>query len=155
MNNSNYSPSFFRFEDLRVYQKALDYFVWVQDNTKDFPGGAENLLGCSFMEAATNIPGKIAEGSSKNKTQFIFHLKEAKTAIRQCVMFTTTSLKLGFINEEQEEVSRNYLMELTKMLGALIGSIQRDRNPSHSASGNRMEYEEDDEDDAPDFHNTY
>lgn len=152
MNNSDYSPSFFRFEDLRVYQKALDYYVWVQINTEMFPNAASNLLVQSFVNTSMNISGKIAEGSSKNKTQFVFHLKEAKTAIRQCVMFTSAAMKLNYFGDEQEETSRNYLMELTKMLGALIGSIQRDHNPSHSSSvGNRTEVDQS-ESDSP---NTY
>lgn len=149
MNSSNYSPSFFRFEDLRVYQKALDYYVWVQINTEMFPNVASNPLVKAFVDAAMNISGKIAEGSSKNKTQFIFHLKESKTFIRQCVMFTTVAVKLSCFNEEQEETSRNFLMELTKMLGALIGSIQRDHNPS-SESHSDM-----DESESADVHNLY
>lgn len=151
MNNSNYSPSFFRFEDLRVYQKALDYYVWVQVNTEMFPNAADNPLVRSFVDTSMNISGKIAEGSSKNKTQFVFHLKEAKTAIRQCVMFTSAAIKLNYFDEEQEETSRNYLMELTKMLGALIGSIQRDHNSPHSSSRPTGNDDIDDED----SHNTY
>ena len=131
MDNSNYSPSFFRFEDLRVYQKAVDYYIWVLVNTELVPNAESNSVVQSFIQTAMNIPGKIAEGSSKSKTQFVFHLKESKTAIRQCVMFGSTALKLNYFNEEQEEVSRNYLMELTKMLGALIGSIQREHTSSH------------------------
>ena len=153
MNNSNYSPSFFRFEDLRVYQKALDYYVWIQINTEMFPNAASNPLVKAFVDTSMNISGKIAEGSSKNKTQFIFHLKEAKTAIRQCVMFTSAAIKLNYFGEEQEETSRNYLMELTKMLGALIGSIQRDHNAPHSSSGSSRT--ETDEKEDTDTHNTY
>ncbi|MBN1652085.1 MAG: four helix bundle protein [Bacteroidales bacterium] len=151
MENTNYSPSFFRFEDLRVYQKALDYYIWVIENTAGFPNSDTNLLVKSFVETAMNISAKIAEGSSKNKTQFVFHLKESKTCIRQCVMFTSVAMKLNYFNEEQEDISRNYLMELTKMLGALIGSIQRDHNaPSHSSGRSYI-----DDDDEIDEHNSY
>jgi four helix bundle protein len=152
MDNSNYSPSFFRFEDLRVYQKALDYYVWIQSNTEMFPNYENNPIAKAFVASGMNIPGKIAEGSSKNKTQFIFHLKEAKTAIRQCVMHTSSAVKLNYFNEEQEDISRNYLMELTKMLGALIGSIQRDHNPSHSSHARNLP---DDNEDMEDTHNSY
>ncbi|MBN2237526.1 MAG: four helix bundle protein [Bacteroidales bacterium] len=151
MNNSNFSPSFFRFEDLRVYQKALDYYVWIQVNTENIPNADCHHFVQSFANSCMNIAGKIAEGSSKNKTQFVFHLKEAKTAIRQCVMFTSTAVKLDYFNDEQEEVSRNYLMELTKMLGALIGSIQRDRNSQHPISGDQADFDDEEED----SHNTY
>lgn len=151
MNNSNFSPSFFRFEDLRVYQKALDYYIWVQINTEMFPNSIQNPLVLAFLNSAMNIPGKISEGSSKNKTQFVFHLKEAKIAIRQCVMFTSVAFKQNYFDIDQEETSRNYLMELTKMLGALIGSIQRENNPSPS-SGGHSDY---DDEESQDFHNTY
>lgn len=67
MENTNYSPSFFRFEDLRVYQKALDYYIWVIENTEKFPNAEANLLVKSFVETAMNISAKIAEGSSKTK----------------------------------------------------------------------------------------
>jgi len=153
MNNANYSPSFFRFEDLRVYQKALDYYIWVQINTEMFPNASESHLVKDFVRTAQNIPGQIAEGSSKSKTQFIFHLKEAKTAIRQCVMFTSTAEKQNYFGEEQEETSRNYLMELTKMLGALIGSIQREHSPTTS---HNLEHKNDAGDgEEEDNHNSY
>ncbi len=155
MDNSNYSPSFFRFEDLRVYQKALDYYVWIQTNTEMFPKAENNPIAKAFVESGMNIPGKIAEGSSKNKTQFIFHLKEAKTAIRQCVMHTSSAVKLAYFDEEQEDISRNYLMELTKMLGALIGSIQRDHNPSHSHNSRASSNENESENEEKDTHNSY
>ena len=151
MNNSNYSPSFFRFEDLRVYQKALDYYIWVQVNADLFPNSFANPLAKNFVETSMNISGKIAEGSSKNKMQFVFHLKEAKTAIRQCVMFTSAAVKLEYFNEEQEEISRNYLMELTKMLGALIGSIQRE----HHSDVNSPDSLQDADSDLDDNPNSY
>lgn len=151
MNNSTYSPSFFRFEDLRVYQKALDYYVWIQINTEMFPNAISNPLVKSFIESSMNIAAKIAEGSSKNKTQFVFHLKESKTAIRQCIMFTNVAIKLNYFGEEQEETSRNYLMELTKMLGALIGSIQRE----HNANQNYVNRSDSEEGNYTDTHNSY
>jgi hypothetical protein len=33
--------------------------------------------------------------------------------------------QLGYINDDEEDYSRNQLMEMTKMLGALIGSLQK------------------------------
>jgi hypothetical protein len=33
--------------------------------------------------------------------------------------------QLGYINDEEEDYSRNQLMEMTKMLGRLIGSLQK------------------------------
>lgn len=126
MENQENSPSFFRFEDLRVYQKALDYYTWVQVNTEMFPHSENNPLVKSFILDSLDIATKISEGSSRNKSHFINCLKEAKTSIRRCVVYTTVSFKSGYFTEEEERNSRNHLMELTKMIGALIGSLQRD-----------------------------
>jgi four helix bundle protein len=132
MENQENAPSFFRFEDLRVYQKALDYYTWVQVNTDMFPHSENNPLVKSFILDALEIATKISEGSSRNKSHFINCLKEAKTSIRRCVVYTSVSFKAGYFSEEEEENSRNQLMELTKMIGALIGSLQRDQ---HSGGG--------------------
>jgi len=130
MENQEFTPSFFRFEDLRVYQKALDYYIWVQTTTEMFPHTETSPLVKSFVFDALEIASKISEGSSRNKSNFVINLKEAKTAIRRCVVYTSVALKLGFFNDDEEEESRTQLMELTKMIGALIGSLQRDTRPT-------------------------
>ena len=135
MENQEFTPSFFRFEDLRVYEKAVDYNVWVQINTEMFPHAETNSLVKSFILDSIDIASKISEGSSRNKPQFVDNLKDAKVAIRRCVVYTTIAAKLNYFSEEQEENSRTELMELTKMIGALIGSLQRDsRRGNYSKS---------------------
>ena len=52
----------------------------------------------------------------------------AKSAVRECVVITTSLEKHGVITEVQVGESRNELMEMTKMLGALIGSLQKSSN---------------------------
>jgi len=128
MDYQENTPSFFRFEDLRVYQKALDYYTWVQVNTEMFPHAENNPLVKSFILDALEIATKISEGSSRNKSHFVNCLKEAKTSIRRCVVYTTVSFKSGYFTEEEYDNSRNHLMELTKMIGALIGSLQREHH---------------------------
>lgn len=115
--------SFFRFEDLRVYTKATDYATWVTVNTAG-NDGQKSLVG-AFCHSAYDIALNIAEGSSRSKSQFDHYLKIAKTAIRECVVYTEVAANLGVFSAEQKEQSREFLMELTRMLGALIISLQR------------------------------
>lgn len=123
-NNSDKQFTFFRFEDLRVYHKALDYISWVADATKLNPEANSELMK-RFNASAQNIALNIAEGSARNKSQFIYYLKMAKSAVRECLVFTSISLNLGLITENLDTESRNQLMEMTKMIGALISSLQR------------------------------
>jgi four helix bundle protein len=130
---------FFRFEDLRIYNKALDYVGLVHGYTKSFPENERHALTAKFMHAAESIAINIAEGSGRNKTQFIYYLKMAKSSIRECIVITTIAQRLKFISESSIEESRQQLIEMTKMVGALIASLQR------SAKGPELVEEEDDD----------
>ncbi|MCF8302570.1 MAG: four helix bundle protein [Bacteroidales bacterium] len=119
------SVTFFRFEDLRIYHKSIDYADWINTIIEKFPKNERNGLAERFSTVARDISINVAEGSARNKSQFIYYLKMAKSAIRECVVLTYLAAKRDYINEEDEEISRNQLMEMTKMIGALIGSLQR------------------------------
>lgn len=135
------TPSFFRFEDLRVYDKSLDYMEWVFNTTRLFPGDEAKSLTQGFNSAAMAVSLNIAEGSARNKTQFIYYLKVAKSAVRECVVYTTIADKQGLLTEDQVEESRNTLMEMTKMIGALIGSLQKSNAKKKSQQRSEVEVE--------------
>lgn len=127
----NKPTTFFRFEDLRVYNKAIGFVTLLTKSSALATNEIENHYYKRFLEEATLLAFNIAEGSSKNKPSFIAQLKSAKTNIRKCVVFCTIGRENEFINEEQEEAIRIQLMELTKMIGALIISLQRSVNIEH------------------------
>jgi four helix bundle protein len=116
---------FFRFEDLRIYNKSLDYVSWVYSNTQLFPDSEKQGITAKFIGTAQSISINIAEGSGRNKTQFIYYLKMAKSGIRECIVLTTICQKLSFLSEVSVEESRNFLIEMTRMIGALIASLQK------------------------------
>lgn len=123
-DQTNKQLTFFRFEDLRIYHKALEYVLWVRDITTGLRP-IDCLLADDFCKAAQRIAINIAEGSAREKSQFITHLKEAKSAIRACLVLATLAHKQHLISDIDEEESRHQLMEMTKMLGALITSLQK------------------------------
>ena len=122
--------SFFRFEDLRIYAKALGYINWVHQATSTFPENVQASLTNKFVITTQTIALHIAEGSARNKSQFIYYLKMAKSSVRECVVFTTLAGKLNYLTPTQVDESRGQLMEMTKMIGALIGSLQRSADMS-------------------------
>jgi len=128
--------TFFRFEDLRIYNKSLNYINWLQDVTMLFPDDDRTNFNICFNDAARNIGLYIAEGSARNKTQFVYYLKMAKSSIRQCMVYTTLAYKASLLSDESENESRTQLMEMTKMLGALISSLQRANNGYHNNYNN-------------------
>ena len=131
--------TFFRFEDLRIYHKALEYVSWVYaiaKNVKD--DHFTKSFFERFLSSAHSIALNIAEGSSRNKSQFVYYLKMAKSSVRECVVLSTVGQSRSFISKEAFDESKMHLMEMTKMIGALIGSLQRSAKPG--------EHDDDDED---------
>jgi four helix bundle protein len=129
--------TFFRFEDLRIYHKSLDYINWLHDVSMLFPENDTTGVVSRLNTSARNICFYITEGSARNKTQFVHYLKLAKTAIRECLVLTTISYRAGYLTDTYEQESRQFLMELTKMSGALISSLQRSaNNTTGSYNGN-------------------
>ena len=127
MDHEQEKPTtFFRFEDLRIYHKSLDYIEWVYKLAK--AAGSDPVIKSFFDRYITSAQGialNIAEGSSRNKSQFVYYLKMAKSSVRECVVLSTIAQNRGFLNQDNYDESKNQLMEMTKMIGALIGSLQR------------------------------
>lgn len=125
-NEQDKNTTFFRFEDLRIYHKSLDYINWllgVATHARD-----ENITQHFFrkyIDAAQSIALNISEGSSRNKSQFVYYLKMAKSSVRDCVVYSTIGYQKKYLSDAEYSFSKNQLMEMTKMVGALIGSLQR------------------------------
>jgi len=104
----------FRFEELRVYQKTF----------------AQDDISTPFKISASQIALSIAGGSGESKQQFINTLKDAKCALRECVVYTTIAKRQNLISELAEDESRARLIELSKMLSGFITSIlNKERAP--------------------------
>jgi four helix bundle protein len=131
--------TFFRFEDLRIYHKSLDYINWLNDVSMLYPTDDKTQLIQRWNQSARNITFCIAEGSARSKSQFIYYLKMAKSSIRECLVCTSAAYNANNISDTHEDESRGVLMEMTKMIGALISSLQRaqsgNHNPNHNPNG--------------------
>lgn len=141
-NGNDRNNTFFRFEDLRIYHKALNYTKWIHHTTSAHTDIQSRRILDGINTSSQNIVLNIAEGSARNKSQFIYYLKMAKSAVRECLVYTSICHKAGLFNDEEEDESRNQLMEMTKMIGALISSLQRTNN-SHKRDDDHDDYDDD------------
>ena len=130
-NTQEKNVSFFRFEDLRIYAKATDYSTWIINNIGHPENDMQRNLVNSFCHSSYDIALNIAEGSSRNKNQFEHYLKISKSAIRECIVYTAIAYNTGLFDEDKCNQSREFLMELTRMIGALIISLQRGSSRRH------------------------
>jgi four helix bundle protein len=103
----------------------LDYVNWLLNQNCQLNGLDADLVFKPLVNSASRVSLNIAEGSSRHKTQLIQFLKDAKAAIRECVVYTAMAYKKGVFTQEQNDASIEVLMEMTKMLGAMIASLQK------------------------------
>lgn len=106
----------FKFEDLIMYQKALDYADFVYEQVGKFPKEETYRLASQFIRAADAIALNIAEGSSSTKPNFNRYLQIAWDSTHECVVCSTKAKRRGFIDEKIDERNRELLTELSKMI---------------------------------------
>ncbi|NLW84098.1 MAG: four helix bundle protein [Phycisphaerae bacterium] len=113
----------FQFEELIVYQKALDVIDYVYDQTKSFP--KEELYGLisQFRRAAVSISLNLAEGTSRSKTDYRRFLDIAQGSVFECVALLEICKRRKFIYEEQHSHLRLSFSELSKMISGLKRSL--------------------------------
>ena len=117
--------NFFKFEGLRIYHKSVDFTNAILSLSNTTQTAAQKLIIDQFVNEAGLISANIIEGAALSKTEFTECLQKAKQNIGKCVMICTLASKQRLIDETQESDIRNELMELTKMIGALIISFQK------------------------------
>ena len=114
----------FNFEDLKVYQKAIEFGELVYAQLNEFPKIEDYRLSSQFARAADSIAFNIAEGSGSSDASFLNYLRIARDSSRECVAATTKAYLRKYITFEQSENNRALLVEINKMLTALMRHLK-------------------------------
>lgn len=109
----------FNFENLQVYQKSLDFVDMVYELTQKFPKSELYNLTSQFKRAAVSISLNIAEGAGDTNPQFSRFLQIALDSIKECVVCSTIAKRQKFISNDENNVNRERLTELAKMISGL------------------------------------
>lgn len=109
----------FSFEDLKVYNKALDFVDGAYDYLLSFSKEETYGLSSQFTRAAVSIALNIAEGSGDSNPQFNRFLQIAINSVKECVVCLTIAKRRNYISEEQQTMARVKLEELSKMITGL------------------------------------
>ena len=109
----------FNFEDLKVYQKALEFADIAYDLSSKFPNSEKYGLSSQFTRAAVSIALNTAEGSGDSDPQFHRFLQIAEGSVRECVTCCAIAFRRNYISELENNNARNKLLELLKMIRSL------------------------------------
>ena len=111
-------------EDLIVWQKAMDLVVEIYGIVKLLPSEEVYALSNQMRRAAVSIPSNIAEGQGRNTTKdFIKHLYIAKGSKGELETQLLICVRLKYLAQSQIGAAQTLLVEIGKMLNALIQSL--------------------------------
>lgn len=117
------------FKEVIVWQKSIDLVTKIYKVTEKFP--SSEIYGLtSQRRASVSIPSNIAEGNTgRSKADYVQFLRIARGSCSEVETQIIISKNLGFIDEINfNELSSN-IIEISKMLNALINSL-KDSNPT-------------------------
>lgn len=121
----------FKFEDLKVYQKALDFIDSAYSITEKFPKNEDYALSSQFKRASTSIVLNIAEGAGDTNAQFNRFLNIAKGSFKECVVCSTIAKRLNYLSDEEDYKNRIQLEELSKMTTSLQKYLKSNDNQTN------------------------
>lgn len=120
----------FKFEELKVYQKALAFAKMVYITTNNYPKQEMFGLTSQLRRAAISIAANIAEGSSRTKKDFCHFLYISQGSVYECVCLLDVSCSQEFCTEQTYADSRIQLEEISRMLSGLKNAIETSRKRS-------------------------
>jgi len=112
------------YQELVVWQKAMDLTVEIYKIVKKLPKEEIYTLSAQMRKAAISIPSNIAEGQERNSTkQFINFLSIARGSKAELETQLQVCLKVGYLIETDITEASLLLNEIGKMLNALIKKL--------------------------------
>ena len=114
----------FAFENLKVYQAAIDFNTHINKILDSKPSAISWSMKDQLQRASLSIPLNIAEGNGRwhkaEKRQFFWI---ARGSTFECVAIIEVLRRCQIISSETHKNLYEQLIQISKMLAALIKSI--------------------------------
>jgi len=120
----------FSFEDLEVWQKAIDFADKVISLTEIIQTDRKHFRLIEQLESAsTSVSLNIAEGKGRySKKEFIQFLYIARGSLYETISLIVIFRKRGWITEKQLNEIKTLGAHIGKMISSLINSIKSSFN---------------------------
>jgi four helix bundle protein len=110
------------YQDLEVWQKAMDLVVMCYEATRDFPKSEVYGLASQLQRAAVSIPANIAEGRErKHSKEFVQHLSIAYSSLAELETHIQIAQRLGYIGPDKTKP----LLEITAEIGRMVNGLRK------------------------------
>ena len=114
------SAQYFTYRDLRVYQHAKDYVIYVYNLLKKFPKEENYALCDQLRRACVSIPSNIVEGMSRTSSKEQLHFIEfAYGSLCETMCQLEIAYELKFISDEDLKQAETRTTAIAQMLSGL------------------------------------
>lgn len=115
----------FKFENLKVWQRSLEFTLEIDRLIKKFPDNEKFALSSQMKRAGDSISLNIAEGSTgQSNKEFARFLGISLRSVIEVVGCLHIGKKRGIVPEEDFLRMYNELEEIIKMIQALRNSLK-------------------------------
>ena len=115
----------FMFENLQVYQKAVNFADKIASHTESFPRGYYFLVD-QLNRAALSIATNLAEGNGRfTKPDRKNFFTIARGSVQECVPLLEVARRRGFIPDADHSSLKSQLEEMAKMISGLINGLEK------------------------------
>jgi four helix bundle protein len=118
-------PTHSTFQDLRIWQEAMDLTEEIYRATGDFPKHELYGLTSQLRRAAVSVPSNIAEGKGhRSDPDFIRFLLHARGSLLEIQTQLLIAGRLKYLSDEKVEILGRRTMGITRGLNALINKFR-------------------------------
>jgi len=122
------------FRDLSVWEKAHQLALTLYNDTKDFPSTEKFGLTNQIRRAGFSIPTNIAEGCGRTGDgELGRYLDIAMGSASETEYLLLLSRDLGFMKEDRYKLNCTCILEIKRMLSALLSKVKTVRRFSPSS----------------------
>nr|WP_313206284.1 four helix bundle protein [Rhizobium lusitanum] len=117
------------YQDLTVWQRAMDLAVECYALTKEFPKEEIYGLVSQIRRASVSIAANIAEGYGREATRaYVHHLKIAQGSLKELETHLIISTRVGVVTLDQVGSAISMSDEIGRMLRSLIRRLRDERH---------------------------
>ena len=118
--------SYRSFEEMPVWQKAMDLAVKVFELTENLPRKEDYGLASQIRRSALSVSGNLSEGfgrkHTRDKLNFYFNSRGSLAETKNHLLY---GHRVGYFTEREFKVHSNLIEEIWKELNSLISSLAK------------------------------
>jgi four helix bundle protein len=124
-----------RYEDLELWQRAMDLVVECYAASKTFPSDELFGLTSQLRRAAVSVPANVAEGQARqHRGEFIQHLSIACGSLAEVETHVRIAQRLGYLSDKSVGELLLRCKETGRLMYGLLRFLRGGTQPFHGGA---------------------